>query len=122
MKKTALILSILLSTTINAGEVNNEWQTINLNNLDDFPKDGSKLIDKDSNGQWTNFNDLVKQDNSSKPIEDTSNKTEHTLLKKAKEKYPHVSEKKIKQLLLLVDNKEELFKILDTYQKTEEAF
>lgn len=122
MKKTALILSILLTTTINAGEVNNEWQTINLNNLDDFPKDGSKLIDKDSNGQWTNFNDLVKQDNSSKPIEDTSNKTEHTLLKESKEKYPHVSEKKIKQLLLLVDNKEELFKILDTYQKTEEAF
>lgn len=122
MKKTALILSILLSTTINAGEVNNEWQTINLNNLDDFPKDGSKLIDKDSNGQWTNFNDLVKQDNASKPIEDTSNKTEHTLLKEAKEKYPHVSENKIKQLLMLVDNKEELFKILDTYQKTEEAF
>lgn len=122
MKKTFLILSILLSTTINAGEVNKEWQTINLNNLDDFPKDGSKLIDKDSNGQWTNFNDLVKQDNASKPIEDTPNKPEQNLLKEAKEKYPHVSEKKIKQLLLLVDNKEELFKILDTYQKTEEAF
>ena len=135
MKKTFLILTIgLLSTTLNANEINQEeWQTVNLNNLDDFPKDGSKLIDKnklDNNGEWTNFNDLVKKNGKIKTVEEPDGifiELQSAILKEAIHKYPNISEEKIKQFILLIEdkgkyiNKEKLFKILNTYQEQEEA-
>ena len=135
MKKTFLILTIgLLSTTLNANEINQEeWQTVNLNNLDDFPKDGSKLIDKnklDNNGEWTNFNDLVKKNGKIKTVEEPDGifiELQSAILKEAIHKYPNISEEKIKQFILLIEdkgkyiNKEKLFKRLNTYQEQEEA-